>query len=900
MLTNRSLIILALTSLTAGTGPALGQAPTAAPAAKPGERTVQVLAEGWRFKLEGAASGPEQPGFDDAGWATVAVPHTWNRVGYYREASAERLNRPETINKTMGVGWYRLSFAAPRTGENQRLWLEFDAASRVAEVWLNGVRLGAHTGGFSRFRFDATAAVRPGQANLLAVRVDNSRPAAGAATADALPLAGDFFVHGGLYRPVRLITTNAVHVDMLDHGGSGIAATTVALSPGRAEVLVATKLRNAGTAAAAVTLTTRLLDQAGRTAAMAVGKAMLAAGGTASRELKLAVSGPRLWQGTADPYLYSLVVDVRADGKLVDRVVQPYGLRQMRFDAARGLLLNGKPYPLYGVGYHQDREGKGWAVSADDIAQDLAIIREMGANSIRLTHYQHGQPVHDLADRYGLVLWDEIPLVSQWTLGGAKTASPGLLANARQQLQELVAQNRNHASVAAWGIANEVDFGNSLPLFLTGGTGAPPDPTALLEELAKLARQLDPAHPSALATCCEGRLFAPGVEVPITATTVDLAGANRYFGWYYGKPDDLGPALDALHALRPRQPLALTEYGAGGAITLHTDNPLAGPPDSRGRKQPEEVESLVHEVNWQAIKARPYLGASWLWVAFDFASTVRQEGDAEDINTKGLVTYDRRVRKDAWYFYKANWSAEPTVHITGRRYVDRAYPVTDVRVYTNAFAPTLSLNGQPVDQTAQCANRICVWRDVRLVPGSNVLTASGQFAGRTVVDTVTWQLDAAQARAIRIDAGALLAAKSSTGRFGSDTFFVGGEAASVDRPADYGKPEQPTPIAATADRELIATYRSGRFAYQVPLANGRYRVRLTFVEPSRQPVERLFDVVANGTPVLTGVNVAALAGAPLTALQREVTVEVQSGRLELAFRPTRGAAVVSAIEIEPA
>ena len=899
MPSNRALIMLAFTTLGAVTGisPTLAKTSAPDPAAR-ADRPVQVLAEGWRFRLDPAAAGPEQPGFDDSGWAPVAVPHSWNRVGFYRADTPGRLNRPETIDKTMGVGWYRLTFTPTGAFTGKRLWLEFDAASRLAEVWLNGVRLGSHMGGFSRFRFDATAAFRPGQPNVLAVRVDNSKPAPGAATADALPLAGDFFVHGGLYRPVRLVATDAVHVDMLDHGGSGIAATTEAIGPGRAVVRVTTRLRNDGAGATPVTVTTRLVDHLGRTAATATTTVPLATAGSGQAEQTLTIARPRLWAGTVDPYLYRLVIEVRSAGRLVDRVEQAYGIRQMRFDPQQGFLLNGKPYPLHGVGYHQDREGKGWAVSAADIAEDLAIIREMGANTIRLTHYQLGQPVHDLADRLGLVLWDEIPLVSQWTLGGAKEPSPGLVANARQQLQELVAQNRNHAAVAAWGIANEVDFGNSLPAFLTGSTGTPPDPLPLLRELDQLARALDPSRPSALATCCEGRAFDPGVEVPITAPVVQLGGTNRYYGWYYGKPTDLGPALDALRAARPWQPLALTEYGAGGATTLHTDNPLASPPDSRGRKQPEEVESLVHEINWQAIKARPWLGASWLWVAFDFATTVRREGDADDLNTKGLVTYDRKTRKDAYHFYKANWTRTPTLHITGRRYVDRAYPVTDVKVYTNAAAPRLSLNGRAVATAPHCDTGTCVWRDVRLVPGRNVLVASGTVAGKVVSDRVEWQLDPAQARAMRIDAGALLAAKGSTGRFGSDTFFTGGEAASLDKPADYGKPEVPTPVAGTADRDIAATYRRGTFAYRVPLAKGRYRVRLTFVEPSAAPGERVFDVVANGQVLFPAVDIAAGAGAAKTALVQSAEVGVAGDGLTLQFRPQRGEAVVSAVEIE--
>ena len=582
---------------------------------------------------------------------------------------------------------------------------------------------------------------------------------------------------------------------------------------------------------------------------------------------------------------------------MLDRLEQPFGIRQMRFDPARGFFLNGKPYPLHGTGYHQDREGKGWAVSSEDVAQDVALLREMGANTIRLTHYQHGKTIHELADRYGLIVWDEIPLVSAWTLGGAKEATAGLRAHARQQLTELIRQNGNHASVATWGIANEVDFGNSLPIFLTGSTGAPPDPLPLLREINDLAHQLDPTRSTSIATCCEGRLFAEGVDVPLTAPAADLAGANRYFGWYYGKPADLSAHLDALHAKRPNQPLAVTEYGAGGATTIHTDNPLGGPVDSRGRLQPEEVESWVHEENWAALATKPYLSATWLWNSFDFASTVRQEGDAQDINTKGLITFDRKIKKDAFYFYKANWTATPTVHINGRRYVDRAYSVTDVRVYSNAPATELIVGGKSIGIRTDCGLRVCVWKDVRLAAGSNEVVARGRFATATAEDRLTWQVSDEAARSIRIDSGALVAAKGRNGRFGSDNFFEGGEAGTVDRPADYGKPPQPSPIAATRDRDVAATYRSGSFRYRVPLADGRYTVTLTFVEPSAPVAARVFDVLANGKVALPALDVAKAAGAQMTAVQRSFPVEVRGGVLDLRFRPVKGEAIVSAVDV---
>ena len=868
-------------------------------------RETLLLADGWRFRQDDSAQGAEQPGFVDSSWAAVRVPHTWNRVGYYLPDPASHINRAETIDKAQGVGWYRLTFTPPAGFKGRRAWLEFDAASRVAKVWLNGTLLGEHKGGFSRFRLDATAALRAGQANVLAVKTDNASPAVGSSTADVLPLRGDFFVHGGLYRPVRLIATDTVHIDMLDFGGPGVYATTTSVEGGRAQVDVRTRVRNDGARAARLTVTTRLLDQTGRVAAEA--EQPVSVGPTDGAEVAqvLTVPDAHLWQGTEDPYLYRLVVDVKsADGRELDRLEQDYGIRTMRFDARAGFVLNGRPLRLHGVGMHQDREGKGWALDARDVESDLEIIREMGANTIRLTHYQHGPTIHDLADRQGLVLWDEMPLVSAWTLAPGQTeATAALVANARQQLQELIRQNFNHASVAVWGIANEVDFGSSMPAFLTGGgTGPAPDPLPLLRELHALARTEDPSRPTTLATCCEGRPLRGG-EPPVTAAVTDLSGANRYFGWYYGVPEELDAHLDALHAKRPDQPLSVTEYGAGGATTIHTDDARGGPADSRGRLQPEEYESDVHERNWAVLSAKPYLFATWLWNSFDFASTSRHEGDAEDINTKGLVTFDRRIKKDAFFFYKANWTTTPTVHVNGRRYVERAYPVTDVRVYSNAPATELVANGRSLATltAADCPQRTCVWKGVPLSVGDNEIVAKGRFAEAAVEDRITWRLAASAKDAIRIDSGALVAAPSSSGsgRFGSDAFFEGGAAGSVNAAPEFGRRPEKRTIAGTkdSDSDLVATFREGDFRYRIPVENGRYAVSLTFVEPSAGPAERQFDVIANGVPALAAFDVAATAGAPLTAVARTFPATVENGVLDLQFRPVKGKAIVSAVEV---
>ncbi len=869
----------------------------AAPAAAQSERSVVPLAQGWEFQRGGDVD-PAQAAQAAGSWERVSVPHTWNRVGYYMPDPQTHLNRAESVDKYQGVGWYRMTFTPPAMDAGQRAWLQFDAASRTAEVWLNGQRIGGHKGGFSRFRLDATRALRAGQANTLLVKVDNTQPAQGSSTADILPLAGDFFVHGGLYRPVSLIVTNAVHVDMLDAGGSGIFATTKSIDAAMAKVDVRVRIRNDGTKTQAVNAVVRLIDAGGKTVATGTRRIPLRADSASESVETLSVATPHLWNGVADPYLHRLVVEIATpSGALLDRIEQAFGIREMRADPARGFLLNGKPLRLQGVGYHQDREGKGWATAPADIEQDFAIMREMGVNSIRLTHYQHGQVIHDLADRYGMVLWDEIPLVSRWTWGDDAVASAGLRDDARQQLRELIRQNGNHASVFNWGIANEVDFGKSLPAFITTSKDTPaPDPLPLLRELNALAKSEDPSRATALATCCEGRLLG-SADIPITAEAADLGGANRYFGWYYGQPGDLGKHLDSLRALRPNQPVSVTEYGAGGATTIHTDNPLGGKVDQRGRNQPEEYESYIHETAWATLSAKPYLWGTWLWNSFDFATTVRREGDAIDINTKGLVTYDRKIRKDAYYFYKANWTATPTVHVAGRRYVDRAYPAADVRVYSNAPRTDLLVNDRVVGTLSACPQMICAWSNVALAAGANRIVARGVFPTGAVDDAIEWRVAADAARSVRIDSGALVAPEIAGKHYGSDAFFDGGSFGDINAYSGYGPRPEKKVVAGTPEGAVAETYREGRFGYRVPLANGRYAVELSFVEPALAAGARQFDVVANGKRAIAALDIAAVAGAPLTRVTRRIVVPVTDGMLDLKFVPIKGDAIVSGIEI---
>ncbi len=338
-------------------------------------RETTELKTGWRFSFGEAGSQAIKADFDDSSWEAVEVPHSWNRVGYYKHDLYELKHEPDNVNNDQGEGWYRLEFTGPADLQGKRAWLEFDAASRTAEVWLNGVRQGEHRGGFTRFRFDVTEALKPGEENLLVVKTDNTKPTVDSSTADVHPIAGDFFVHGGIYRPVRLVLTDSIHFDMLDFGGPGVYATTTRIEDDEAEVRIESRLTNDGQEREAVSVVSQLLNVGGGVVATDQQTINLHSGENAELSQLLEVEDPTLWEGVINPYLYTLRVELRTEsGHLLDRIDQSYGIREVGFDADRGFILNGKPYRLRGVSYHQDREGKGWAVSEEDIAQDVEII----------------------------------------------------------------------------------------------------------------------------------------------------------------------------------------------------------------------------------------------------------------------------------------------------------------------------------------------------------------------------------------------------------------------------------------------------------------------------------------------------------------------------------------------
>jgi beta-galactosidase len=849
-------------------------------------RQTQDLTANWRFHYGDDVAGVTAATFDDSAWQTVSLPHTWNRIGQYG------LARTAANENRQGVGYYRLTFRGPQLDAGRRHYLQFDGVGNVAEVWVNGIRVGEHKGAFSRFRFDVTSMLKPGADNVLVVKADNSKPAPGSSRQDVIPLGGDFFIHGGIYRGVSLISTSAASIDLLDHGGPGIYARATQVSADVATVAVQVRLRNSASRTRNLIARTEITDAAGTVVASGQAATKLGAGaGEVAQTLTL--PHPHLWNGRADPYMYRVTVRLFDGRKELDAVSQPLGIRTFRIDKDQGFFLNGAHIALFGASRHQDKLGKGWALSPEDHAEDMALMAEMGANTVRMAHYQHAQEWDDAADKTGMVAWAEIPFVNAVSFEDGAKASPALEANAREQLTELIRQNYNHPSIMMWSVGNEVDIGASF------GRGKKPSRSIeLLRDLSALAHQEDPSRPTTFADCCEeADAFANNTN-PVLNGSADLIGYNRYYGWYYGKPQDFAARLDHFHAKHPDVPMSVSEYGAGGGITQHSDNPLGGPINAFGRPHPEEYESYYHEVSFKSLKERPYLFATWVWNMFDFASDLRAEGDAVDLNDKGLVTYDRKTRKDAFYFYKANLNPEPMIHLTSRRYIDRAYPAVDVRAYASAASASLTVNGVSIGSTA-CPDHICVWPGVALKPGDNTLVAS---AGG-VTDTLHWNGPDVVAHGLHLDAGNLAGHLAPDGlRYGSDTFFTGGQGR-VLNVSGFGADRDKGRKAVTggSDASLFNYYREGAFAYNLPVPDGTWRVTVTTFEPdSAQVATRSFAVLADGKRIAGEIKPGQLAGGALKAVTQSFPVKVAGGHLKLDFQPLGGPAIVAAIDLTKA
>ena len=465
-----------------------------------------------------------------------------------------------------------------------------------------------------------------------------------------------------------------------------------------------------------LTLVVRVLDADGKTVANIEQPISLSPDATEPHSLRVTIPNPHLWNGRKDPYLHRAIIELRDRDGVRDSVEQPLGLRSFHIDPEKGFFLNGEPYHLHGVNRHQEVRGNGWAISDADMDADMALLKELGVTVIRCAHYQHSDYFYSLCDKSGILVWAEIPQVDR--VGG----SAEFAENSRSQLLDLIRQNVNHPSIFCWSLFNE----------LRPNSGRNPDPHRLLQDLKVVANGEDPTRPVIAATCT--------TDLPQMNKIPDLLGWNVYYGWYsdWGPLSDFDPMRASYRYSSRAGGYCVSEYGAGGNVNQHEQNPRK--PKNDGQWHPEEYQNTLHEIAWPQLKAAPYIWGTFVWVMFDFTSYWRNEGGMKGLNDKGLITADRQTKKDAFYYYKANWSEEATLYITSRRHTTRTNAVTDVKIYSNAKEVELLLNGTSQGQRTNDGNAVFVWKNLQLKPGENTVEAKAERNGAPLNDRCTWML----------------------------------------------------------------------------------------------------------------------------------------------------------------
>lgn len=578
-------------------------------------------------------------------WENVSIPHTWNDID---GASGNEYFR--------GTCWYRKELFIDTKFKGQRVFIEFNGVNSISDVFINEIHLGQHKGGYSTFRYDITNLVKFGTVNILAVKADNSH------VEEVYPLMADFTFYGGIYRDVNLIITDSIHFDLMDNGSKGVYISQDEINDSYAKLTIKSNIVANLDDEQGVRVVANIKNADGQVVKYTAKDILV----NKQKELTLPITieNPILWNGVENPYLYTVHITIEKHNDVLDELIIPTGLRYFSFDSQKGFFLNGKHLKLQGVSRHQDKKEKGWALTKEDHELDIALIKEVGANSIRLAHYQHDQYFYDLCDKEGMIIWAEIPFISI----ASTTDHTG--ENAKSQMVELIRQNFNHSSIIMWGVENEIQIGGDLPYVRD-----------IVKSLNDITHKEDPTRLTTQALVS----MVPDTDEYNNYT--DIVAYNKYFGWYNGKTEDFASWLDNYHEINPNRALGLSEYGFEGTITYHSDNPKV-------KDYTEEYHALSHETLIKIFNEREFLWGSYVWNFFDFGSAIRNEGGVKGRNNKGLVTFDRKIKKDAFFAYKAAWSKEPFVHITSKRFIDRATDSINVKVYSNCDSVTLFIDNE--------------------------------------------------------------------------------------------------------------------------------------------------------------------------------------------------------------
>lgn len=622
---------------------------------------------------------------DKIHWQPVTLPHTWNAVDgmdgrgeYYR-----------------GECYYSAAFSASdldlsSLGGDAYVFLEILAASLSSKVYINDKEAGSHECGYSSYVVDMTPYLRTDAPNRLLITVDNSE------RSHIYPQMADFTFYGGLYRGVNLIILPKTHFDVCFHGAGGIAVTSEVISQGRQAMLHLNSW--VCNASEDYTVRYKITDKEGRDAAEVWRM-------SADPKADVLLENPHLWQGVDDPYLYRLTATLVYRNETVDEISCNFGIRSFRVDPSEGFFLNDKLMMLRGVSRHQDRLYMGNALTRKEHYEDAAIIHEIGANTVRLAHYQHSRDFYDACDEYGFIVWAEIPYIS------CQSDDPAAHENSRMQMLDLVYQNYNHPSICFWGLSNEITIAGEKPGLVDNH-----------EDLNELVKSIDPSRLTTMA-----HVSMLPMDSALHGIT-DVESYNHYFGWYGGTYDRNEKWLDEFHEKYPDICLGLSEYGAEGIITYQPDEPKC-------RDYSERYQAEYHEHMAKILMERPYLWSTHVWNMFDFGCAARNEGGTAGRNNKGLVTIDRKIKKEAFYVYKAYWSKEPFVYLCGKRYALRAAESTLVKVYSNQTQVTLYVNGKAF--STKNGNKIFVFENVPLSMGFNYISAvSGEYTDVMTLERV--------------------------------------------------------------------------------------------------------------------------------------------------------------------
>ncbi len=826
-------------------------------------RIRYIINDDWKFFPSEIAAG-EKRGIEDKDWQKITIPHTWNVEDTFDDEPGYR----------RGASWYRRELNLSSILKNKRIFLYFEAANHTADVYLNEKFLGQHIGGYTAFVFDATDLVEFDKPNLIAVKVDNSLDK------NKPPIDGDFTMYGGIYRDVWLIATDEVHLKVTDFAASGVKIETPQVSNDSATVKISGTVVNSSKVAKQIEIVNTIFDAENRRIAATNSNLKINSNSDANFEqTSKQIKNPRLWS-PAEPNLYRVQTVIRENGKVLDEITNPLGFRWFRFDAKDGFFLNGKHLKLVGTNRHQDFKGLGNAVPDDLQIRDLEIIKENGFNFLRLAHYPQDAAVLAAADRLGLLIWEEIPIVNQIHV------SEQFNQNAKRMLTEMIRQHRNHPSIVIWGYMNEV----FLPVPKTEEHIQAT--VGLAKELEKICQTEDSSRATAIAFDWGAReLYHSSGLSQIT----DIIGWNIYHGWYYETFADFGKFLDDQHRQFPNKPLIVSEYGVNGDQRLHSPNP-------KRFDSTIEWQRMYHESYLPQILDRKFIAGTAIWNQFDFGSEFRGE-TIPHLNQKGIFTYDRKP-KDISFFYKANLSKNAVLHIASRDWSFRSgTPKQQIDVYSNLPEVELFQNGASLGKKSIGEYKKASW-EIAFKNGKNSLVAEG-FKGKNLLTdsaeiyfTDTTKLFDNSFREIAVNVGSntdfidesntVWTADQAykTGSFG----FVGGDA----------KPFSTLRNALGSLRDPLFQLMSETLtAYKFDVPDGEYEIELLFIEPKfNESDKRIFDVKINNQIVLQNLDLFKQSGS-MQSFTRKFRISARAKQgVTIEFAAVKDKPILSGVKIK--